>query len=461
MGQKDKAETVTIPESWKNVADVNPVFCYAEDIILYLTILPILLAITKLMKGPVPTWVAVALLPAFFAVLTAIRLRTRRIITFSLSLIGIMTAAVIAFIWLGSWPAVITAVIAAGVCIYKVRNTIALQEAKQTHSFSDQKQTHLGHGPVIASFILCFIVYLGSYRYRSKAFMTISVCCFVAVCAFWIIYTHSYGRSCFSRWEKQNGAAEAKPQKFGNGFFAFLSILCCSAATAIAIFTSSIFNTSWINDWLLNLFDSANTSHLSKTKLQPSKTPSSDLSQIIKNLSEAAAHDSKPSLFSNFLSVFFKIFIYAIIIIAILVVVSSLARAVSAMLKHLNNNIYEERHSVLFNKKPSKETRKKFHQTAKSITFSVRGSNRLKIRRIFLGFVRKHQSSSTIFSSDTPMEIARKTGSSAANPEAAASLYELARYSNMECSARDVAMMRENLRRKTSQQTGSNGNHPH
>ncbi len=460
MGQKGKAETVTIPESWKNVADVKPVFYYVEDIILYLTILPILLVITKFLKGPVSTWVAVALLPAFFAALTAIRLYTRRIITFSLSLVGITVAATIVFIWLGSWLAVITAVIAAGVCIYKVRNTIALREAKQTHSFSDQRQTHLGHGPLITSFILCFIVYLESYRYRSKAFMAISVCCFVAVCAIWIIYTYSYGRSCFSRWEKQDGTVETKPQKFGNGFFAFLSILCCSAATAIAIFTSSIFNISWINDWLLNFFDPINTSHLSKIKPQSSKPPSSDFSQTIKDLSEAAAHDSKLLLFTNFLSVFLKIFIYVIIIIAILVVISSLVRVVSAILKHLNNNIYEERHSVLFNKKPSKETRKKYHQTAKGITFSVRGSNRLKIRRIFLGFVRKHQSSSTIFSSDTPTEIARKTGNFAANPEEAASLYELARYSNMECSARDVAMMRENLRRKTSQQTGSNGNHP-
>lgn len=443
-GSRNDVEVLGVAESWKNVAEAGPVFCYAGDVILYLALLPALLAATELLACPPSAWAAAALLlPVFFA-FSFFRLRAKRKVFFAAGAFLTFAGSAALFLLLRGWPAAVCCAGGAAVSVVRFRRMLELREAALEH-ISVPEKSSLGAGTLVWSFTVSAASYLCAYANGIRWIMTASAAIFVTVCVLMFLYSHAYGRNCFSVWEKMSGTEENGPQKFGSGFFAFLAALGFSALAAVAAFAARLTGASRIDDAFLKFLFNGFEAKLPENFSNSSGNQAGGLSEELKKqLEGSAAH----SPFLDALGAVLKIIFFAIAAAACLLIAAAGARALILWLRGLGGSTGEDRRSVFLGVKPLTEARRKFRRNFSDLALFARGSNKIRIRRLFLAFVRRRRNSAVILESDPPAEIARKLGTDAAEPETAAALYERARYAEEECSAEEVSRMQASLGRK-------------
>ena len=442
---RDDVEFLPVSSSWRNVENTDPLFAFAEDVILFLVVLPLIFELHELFLTSSAVWAAMLLLPEFFA-LTFFRLRMKRRITFAGSTLGCAAVSAAVSLLLGSWPAALASAGAWIVCLAKFRKMLALRDAAMEHLAAPVK-TYLGIGIVWFSLFLSLIVYLDAFRRGSKALMIFSTAVFVTVCILMFIYSHAYGRNCFAVWEKISGTEEKAPQKFGNGFFAVLAAVCFSVLAVLGIGTAYVTGASRVDEAFLNFLLNGFNYQLPKDTQDIFSNSSTGLSDEMKKQLEEATPQS-PVLAA--IGIALKIFFFALLAAAVILLLIYGVRAHLLFLRRLGGGVGEDRRTVFFDMKPIAAARKNFRRAAGDLALLARGSNRVKIRRMFFAFVRRRRTAAKIQGSDAPSEIARKVGAEAEEPEEAAALYEQARYAAGECSTAEVVRMQKSLRKKRS-----------
>jgi hypothetical protein len=438
------AEVLGVAESWKNVAEVGPLFCYASDVILYLAVLPALLAATELLACPPPAWAAaVLLLPVYFA-FSFFRLRAKKRIFFAAGVFLTFLASAAAFLLLGGWPAAVCCAGGAAVSVSRFQRMLDLREAALERLSSPVKMS-LGMGTAVFSFLVSAASYLWAYAAGSRWLMLASTAAFVTVCVLMFVYSHAYGRHCFSVWEKMSGTEEKNQQKFGSGFFALFAALGFSALAALAAFTAQLTGASRIDDAFLNFLYNGFGVTVPKNSTDTSASQTEGISEELKQeLEKSAGH----SPFLDALGAVLKIVFFAVAAAACVLLLTAGIRALVLWIRGLSGSTGEDRRSVFLDVKPLAEARRKFRRNLSDLALFARGSNNIRIRRLFLAFVRRRKNSAVILGSDAPGDIVRKAGADTAEPEEAAALYERARYAKGECSAGDVSRMQKSLARK-------------
>lgn len=439
MEQKSQKETVFVSAEWKNAGEPKAIFSYAEDLLLYLVVLPLMLDITDALHGAASAWAAVVLLLPESFVLTALRHRLRRRAAFFLLLFGITAAAAALFVWMGGWVCTIPAAAAALVSAQKFNAPRERREAALEHVDLREKN-YLGFPAILFSAILSFIAYLDGFRRDSGRIMIAAVCIFASVCTLMAIYTHFYGKNCFDFWEKRTGSVETGKKGFGNGFFVLVTVLCCGLAAGIAYLTAVLADAPGADTAFLNFLRNLNNLKPVKRKPVQGKGVGSS-ANMFDELLKYGNNSTQNHPFLQGIVVVLKIIIICLLAVIFLYIV---VRFIAWLIHFFGEKNDEERRSVFFDK-PLKSVSRK-DRPASETGLHLRGTNRMKIRRMFQVFVRRHRGDAAVSRSDAPVEIVRKVGASAADPQTAAALYEQARYSDMEISSEDTVRMKESLR---------------
>ena len=444
---RNRDMTVSVAESWKDFGEKRPAFDFAEDMIRFLAVLPALFVPAALLKSPPSAYLAAAALPADFAVLTAVRLRVRRWWTFGLLVAGVTAAFLAFFIPLQAWSAAAAAFVAALVCVHKLKAAAKRRRKEREELISEPgEKTYLGREIIYLSFFICLAVYFFAFARQISWMMALCVCTFVAVCDAMLVYTHHFGESRFLQWEKAVGDTERRPPKAGRGAFPFLATVCCCASAAALWLVFSLCGISRADAALLDFLRSRGNSTDRPPEIpDASAGPSLSAGQLSK-----LAGSNPPSPFWTAVGTILKI---ALIVFAAGAVILLAAAGIRALVRCLcrSGDIPEERRSVFPGRRAGTAAGKRLRRAARDIGLFARRSNRIKIRRMFLAFVRRHRSAGAA-GSDAPTEIARKIGGDSL--DGAAAIYERARYGKDECAGDDVARMRESLRPAGNRQKG-------
>lgn len=441
-------ERVYLSRSWKDSAGEKPMaFDFAEDAAAFLVILPLLLLSVRIFGLGASAYFGIAVAPSDFFVLTLCRRKAKKLWLFALTLVLITICAAAGAIMLKSYAAALSTVFAAVYCARKLNLDLKRREINYEHENRVTAHVFMGSSAAVLGAITCYTATLVSVGLGYYALLPAFAADFAAVFAFTLIYRQISGAWCLAQWnritENRNLSAKAAAGSRGGGaMFAVCAAVGVAILALAAYLLASALGAERFDAGMIDFFRNAHGAPLSP----PTRSSSSANNPGLGRLLNAAAK-KPPSALAVTLGRILQAACYVFIAIIAVFIAVALVRAVRGLMRKLRSDINEERHSLLTLYSAAEDVMARARGIRRGFSGLVIGGNRARIRRLFLWHVRRHGNGAFIKKSDAPSEIGEKVAAKAGGDlNAAALIYEKARYGEGECDAGDVGRMKDALK---------------
>jgi len=442
-------EILYLSSDWKSSAGLKPsVFDFAEDMIIFLILLPLLLLPLRIMGSGTAAYLSTALVPVDFMLLTRNRGKSKKIIYFVLILIPVTVCAALLLLLCRNYFAAAVAVIAAAVSCSKLKKTISQQEKNFDRDARHAVASNMGGKTVYAGAFTCYLAYITAFCLGYKDMTVVAFVDFAVIFAIMLIYRHTSGAACLSQWNKTaentgNAGYGKNSGKATGAAFSFFAVAAVGVIALLVFIIANLSGISRIDTAVIGWFKSANSQQVSSAPIsQSSSAPSEDMSNILSKYASG-----KTSAFSDILGKAVRVFGYIIVIIALIAVVTAISRAVLGLCRRMGENINEESRSLITVDDAVSKVKEQIRRISRRLDIFAHGGNRMKIRRLFFTHVKRHNKGVIVKSSDSPIEIGGKIAQcEGGDLSAAAEIYEKARYGSDECADSDVKRMKDALK---------------
>lgn len=434
---KTTNQIIHLSEDWKNNAGKKSAsFCFAEDLIDFLIMLPVLLLILRIAKSGAIAYLTSIIIPVNIILLTVNRLKSKKGF-FILFLLIITAGTLILSVIFKNYLAAAASVIEAFISNTKFRNAELLHKTGIKSEHNRNVYAYRTWATVYGCALLFFIVYMISFYFKYKNLITFCFIDFAVIFAVMLIYLQNCGSYCFSRWNKITKAGGGTDVKAGGLMFALFVIIGTILIFLIDFIISDISGISRMDSnifaFIARIF---NFKIPNNTNFVAGHNPSANMKSYSMS-SHVSSNYVTPNQPLFFLPEYFAYILIATAAVFIIILICLL-------LKSANNKLRKntERRLLI---SPAKTVRNIKRKINHSINIFSHLDNRMKIRKLFLLNVKKHGSS--VKSSDTPVEIGGKIKSCTGHDlKKAANYYEKAHYSINECSNTDLKNMKDALK---------------